>query len=37
MWIPKQGQSSNLYDGFDEPKRKAIAAKLHRLENTGFI
>jgi hypothetical protein len=22
---------------FDEPKRKAIAAKLHRLENTGFI
>jgi hypothetical protein len=22
---------------FDEPKRKAIAAKLHRLENAGFI
>jgi hypothetical protein len=22
---------------FDEPKRKAIAAELHRLENTGFI
>jgi hypothetical protein len=22
---------------FDEPKRKAIAAKLHRLENVGFI
>jgi hypothetical protein len=22
---------------FDEPKRKAIAAQLHRLENTGFI
>jgi hypothetical protein len=22
---------------FDEPKRKAIASKLHRLENAGFI
>jgi hypothetical protein len=22
---------------FDEPKRKAIASELHRLENTGFI
>jgi hypothetical protein len=22
---------------FDEPKHKAIAAKLHRLENTSFI
>jgi hypothetical protein len=22
---------------FDEPKRKAIAAELHRLENTSFI
>jgi hypothetical protein len=22
---------------FDEPKRKAIAAELHKLENTGFI
>jgi hypothetical protein len=22
---------------FDEPKRKAIAAELHRLENAGFI
>jgi hypothetical protein len=22
---------------FDEPKRKAIAAELHRLENVGFI
>jgi hypothetical protein len=22
---------------FDERKRKAIASKLHRLENTGFI
>jgi hypothetical protein len=22
---------------FDEPKRKAIALELHRLENTGFI
>jgi hypothetical protein len=22
---------------FDEPKRKAIAFELHRLENTGFI
>jgi hypothetical protein len=22
---------------FDKPKRKAIAAKLHRLENAGFI
>jgi hypothetical protein len=22
---------------FDEPKRKAIASELHRLENAGFI
>jgi hypothetical protein len=22
---------------FDEPKRKAIASELHRLENVGFI
>jgi hypothetical protein len=22
---------------FDEPKRKAIVAELHRLENAGFI
>jgi hypothetical protein len=34
---PKEKPAKQPLRRFDEPKRKAIAFKLHRLENTGFI
>jgi hypothetical protein len=34
---PKARPVKQPLQWFDEPKRKAIAAKLHRLENAGFI
>jgi hypothetical protein len=34
---PKAKPVKQLLRRFDEPKRKAIASELHRLENTGFI
>jgi hypothetical protein len=34
---PKARPVKQPLQRFDEPKRKAIAAELHRLENTGFI
>jgi hypothetical protein len=35
--IPKSRSVKQPLRRFDEPKRKAIAAELHRLENAGFI
>jgi hypothetical protein len=34
---PKARPVKQLLQRFDKPKRKAIAAELHRLENAGFI
>jgi hypothetical protein len=34
---PKARSIKQPLQRFDEPKRKAIAAELHRLENAGFI
>jgi hypothetical protein len=34
---PKARPAKQPLRRFDEPKRKAIAAELHRLENIGFI
>jgi hypothetical protein len=34
---PKAKRVKQPLRRFDEPKRKAIAAELHRLENAGFI
>jgi hypothetical protein len=34
---PKARLVKQLLRRFDEPKRKAIAAEQHRLENVGFI
>jgi hypothetical protein len=34
---PKEKPVKQPLRWFDEPKRKAIAAELHRLENAGFI
>jgi hypothetical protein len=34
---PKAKPVKQPLQQFDEPKRKAIAAKLHGLENVGFI
>jgi hypothetical protein len=34
---PKARQVKQPLRRFDKPKRKAIAAELHRLENAGFI
>jgi hypothetical protein len=34
---PKAKLVKQLLRRFDEPKRKAIASELHRLENAGFI
>jgi hypothetical protein len=34
---PKAKSVKQLLQRFDEPKSKAIASELHRLENTGFI
>jgi hypothetical protein len=34
---PKARPVKQPLQGFDEPKRKAIAAELHRLKNAGFI
>jgi hypothetical protein len=34
---PKEKPVKQPLIRFDEPKRKAIASELHRLENTGFI
>jgi hypothetical protein len=34
---PKARPVKQPLQRFDEPKRKAIAAELHKLENTGFI
>jgi hypothetical protein len=34
---PKAKLVKQSLQRFDEPKRKAIASELHRLENTGFI
>jgi hypothetical protein len=34
---PKAKPAKQPLRRFDEPKRKAIASELHRLENTGFI
>jgi hypothetical protein len=35
--VPKARPVKQPLRQFDEPKRKAIAAELHRLENVGFI
>jgi hypothetical protein len=34
---PKARPVKQSLQRFDEPKHKAIAAELHRLENAGFI
>jgi hypothetical protein len=34
---PKAKPVKQPWRQFDEPKRKAIASELHRLENVGFI
>jgi hypothetical protein len=34
---PKAKPVKQPLQRFDEPKRKAIASELHRLENAGFI
>jgi hypothetical protein len=34
---PKARPVNQPLQWFNEPKRKAIVAELHRLENTGFI
>jgi hypothetical protein len=34
---PKAKPAKQPLRRFDEPKRKAIALELHRLENVGFI